>query len=272
MENSIIPGLFASPWNIIRNLFDILIVAYLIFRILKWLRGTRAEQLLKGLAVLVIFSLLISYLNLEMTKWIIEKIWIVFAVALPIVFQPELRRLLEQLGRSTKFGKFAWGSSNLEEVLKEVIAAVKCLKKSKTGALIVFKRSTGINEYLESGCIIDGILSARLLLTIFHTNTSLHDGAVIVNDDRIEKAACFMPLSDNPNLDVNLGTRHRAAIGITELSDAIALVVSEETGNISLAIEGKIERDINLDDLEDKMRQELSGFSFAESFRLRRWQ
>lgn len=267
-------GLFASPWNILKSLLDISIVAYIIYRLLGLIRDTRAEQLLKGLSVLLVFSALVTYLKLDLLMWLLNKMWILFAVTLPIVFQPELRRILEQLGRGRFFSfSDSIGENRIyEQIIKEVVEAAYQLSKNKIGALIIFARETGIDEIAESGKNIDSLVSAALLINIFVPNTPLHDGAVIIKNGRLSKAACFLPLSDNPNLDSEMGTRHRAGLGITEVSDALALIVSEENGAISLARNGFITRYLDKASLIEMLANELLVEEKSkESFWRRRW-
>ncbi|MDD3267950.1 MAG: diadenylate cyclase CdaA [Syntrophomonadaceae bacterium] len=271
MDLSILSGIFASPWDIIRSLLDIAIVAYVFYRILRWISGTRAEQLLRGLILLLLFSLAASYLRLDMVKWLVEKVWIVFAITLPIVFQPELRRLLEQIGRGSFFARSNIEMEEYESIINEIVDATAVLSRNQVGALIIFTRETGINEYLESGVFLDSLVSSGLLVNIFVPNSPLHDGASVISGGRIKKAACFLPLSDDPHLDKELGTRHRAGLGITEVSDALALIVSEETGTISLAKEGKLQRYLDTRSLKELLRQELLlQEKWSETVR-RRW-
>ncbi len=273
MDLSILSGVIASPWDIIRTLLDIVIVAYLFYRVLRVISGTRAEQLLKGLVLLLGFSVLISYLNLTMIKWLMEKFWIIFAITLPIVFQPELRRILEQIGRGSFFStrKMTDALNNTEHMVRQLSAAAAVLSRNQVGALIIITRETGIGEYMESGVDLDAQVSASLLINIFVPNTPLHDGAVVISHLRIDKAACFLPLSDNPYLDPELGTRHRAGIGITEVSDAIAVMVSEETGVISIAKEGKLQRHLDEVSLRENLLEELAGGEDWRSSLKRRW-
>lgn len=254
MDLSFLPGIFASPWDILRNIIDIAIIAYLFYRLLGAIRGSRAEQLLKGLVILLVLSLVSSILRLEVVNWLLEKTWIVFAITIPIVFQPELRRLLEQLGQ----GKFFTSSSrrnsdpgNMENVIREICDAAAVLSRNRVGALIVLSGQNNIEEYLDSGVKLDSQVSSRLLINIFVPNTPLHDGAVLIRQGRIDRAAVFLPLSDNPLLDKELGTRHRAGIGISEVSDAVAVIVSEETGAISTAVNGKLNRYLDASALKE---------------------
>ncbi|WP_083453867.1 diadenylate cyclase CdaA [Syntrophomonas palmitatica] len=259
MDFTFLTGIFASPWDIIRNLVDIAIISYILYRLLGLIKGTRAEQLLKGLVLLLIFTLAAGFLKLTMVNWLTEKLWILFAITLPIVFQPEIRRFLEQLGRGGLFGmRSLWSDKGeYDEMVAELCLAAQSLSRSRTGALIVVARKTGIGEYLESGARLDALVSASLLQTIFFPNTPLHDGAVVIRNTRIERAGCFLPLSDNPALDRQLGTRHRAALGISEVSDAVVLIVSEETGQVSLAYNGEIKRDIGIDELKLMLEKKL---------------
>ncbi len=273
MDLSFLSGVFASPWSIFINLLDISIVAYIFYRLLRWIRGTRAEQLLKGLIVLLVFSAVVSYMQLAMLSWLLEKLWIIFAITLPIVFQPELRRILEQLGQGSFLSSPA---SSLEtevyrNVVREIADAVKVLSHNRVGALIIITREADIREYLESGVYLESVVSAGLLINIFVPNTPLHDGAAIIKDGRIEKAACFLPLSGNPGIDSQLGTRHRAGLGISEVSDALAVIVSEETGIISVARQGRLLRFNDAQGLKDLLEKELLLNDMPRDHFWRRW-
>lgn len=273
LDFSFLSGVFASPWDIIRSLIDIGIVAYVFYRLLGLIRGTRAEQLLKGLVLLLVFTVIASYLELDMVNWLVEKLWILFAITVPIVFQPEIRRFLEQLGR----GSFFTSSRHLslmeeyENIITEVSESARILSRNRVGALIVLTRETGIAEYLDSGVKMDALVSSGLLINIFVPNTPLHDGAVIISGGRIDRAACFLPLTNNPALDKELGTRHRAALGISEVSDALVVIVSEETGTISVAREGQLQRYLDEDSLKELLAQELLISSRSTESLFRRW-
>ncbi|NLG32507.1 MAG: TIGR00159 family protein [Syntrophomonadaceae bacterium] len=272
MDLSFLTGVFASPWDIIRSLIDISIVAYVFYRILRWIKGTRAEQLLKGLIILLVFSVIASSLQLDMVNWLIGKLWIVFAITLPIVFQPELRRLLEQLGRGSFFMRSPnIGMEQYDVVIKEITDAVTVLARNKVGALIVLTKETGISEHMESGVKLDSLVSSSLLINIFVPNSPLHDGAVVITNGRIDKAACFLPLSDNPYVDQELGTRHRAALGITEVSDAVSVIVSEETGSVSLAIDGRLQRYLDAHSLRDILTRNLTSVNRTPFSLKKRW-
>ena len=230
----------------LRTVIDILAVAFVFYKLLMWIKGTRAIQLLKGLAVLVIASTLSERFQLYTMSWLLEKIWTALFVALPVVFQPELRRALEQLGRSGIFGRSLFNvDEDNRRAVREIVRATEVLSRRKVGALIVFMRETGLQEYIDSGIKMDALITAELIINVFEPNTPLHDGAAIVCNGRMLAAACFLPLTENPYLSKELGTRHRSAIGITEHSDAVSLVVSEETGMISLAEDGRITRGLS---------------------------
>jgi diadenylate cyclase len=242
----------------LRTVIDILAVAFVFYKLLMWIKGTRAIQLLKGLAVLVIASTLSARFQLYTISWLLEKTWTALFVALPVVFQPELRRALEQLGRGGFFGRSLF---NVDEVnrraVREIVRATEVLSRRKVGALIVFMRETGLQEYIDSGIKMDALITAELIINVFEPNTPLHDGAVIVCNGRMLAAACFLPLTENPYVSKELGTRHRSAIGITEHSDAVSLVVSEETGTISLAEDGRITRGLSSTDLEKRLDEQV---------------
>ncbi|MBE3593186.1 MAG: TIGR00159 family protein [Thermoanaerobacter sp.] len=239
----------------INDLIDILIIAYALYRLILVIHKTRAEQLLKGLAVLIVITKVSEWLQLRTVNYILRNAMTVGVIALLIVFQPELRRGLESLGRSGFLGKnfffFNEEEKDMSEVLGEICDAVQFLSRSKIGALIVLERETGLNELIETGIAMDSKISSELLINTFIPNTPLHDGAVIIRGDRIMAAGCFLPLTDNQNLSSELGTRHRAGIGVTEISDAVAIIVSEETGTISLAQNGRISRHLDAKTLKE---------------------
>jgi diadenylate cyclase len=239
----------------ILDVIDTALVAYFLYRIYLMLKHTRAAALVKGLIVLVFLMVLSRWLNLHVINWILEKLMTVVMIALPVVFQPELRRALEQIGRGRLFHKAAeLDEQELEEVIGAVTSAAVVMSQRKVGALIVFERETGLEERIETGVQIDGLVSDSLLLNIFEKDTPLHDGAVIIRGKRIVAASCLLPLTDARNLSQELGTRHRAALGISEQSDAIVLVVSEETGTISLAKNGELLRYLQADDVKELLR------------------
>lgn len=237
------------------DIIDIVVVAYFLYRVYLMLKNTRAATLVKGLLVLVGFMIICRTLNLHVISWLLEKSMTVIMVALPVVFQPELRRALEQIGRGKLFRK----GSELDEqeinaMLDAIASATKAMSASKVGALMVFERATGLVERIETGVPIDGLVSSGLIQNIFVKDTPLHDGAVIIRGNRVVAACCLLPLTENRNLSQELGTRHRAAIGLSEQSDAMVLVVSEETGAISIARNGELMRYLTVDDVKDILR------------------
>ena len=237
------------------DIFDMVIVAVVLYKLYVTIKDTRAIALLKGLIVMLIATVISRWLGLNVIYWLLQKTMTVMLVALPIVFQPELRRALEQLGRGGLFKKSVFLNEEEQEVLLDDLAkAVAVLAKNKIGALIVLERETGLNDYIETGIKIDGIVSNEFLINIFIPNTPLHDGAVILRGNRIMAAGCLLPLTEDRSLNKELGTRHRAAIGIAEQSDCAVVVVSEETGIISLARGGRLVRDLDADLLKGKLR------------------
>lgn len=241
----------------IRDIIDILIVAFVFYKFFLLIRETRAEQLIKGILILLVATKVSEWLQLFTINWILEKTMTVGVIALLIVFQPELRRALEYIGRSRFLTKsiIEIEDEEIRKIIKEIIEAVASLSRQKIGALIVLERTTGLNEVAETGTLINGKVSSGLLINIFIPNTPLHDGAVIIKDEIIKAAGCFLPLTENMNLSKDLGTRHRAALGITEKSDALAIVVSEETGVISVAENGRLSRYVDIKTLEKKLEE-----------------
>lgn len=255
----------------IKDIVDILIVTYIIYHLILLVRGTRAIQLLKGLLVLVLIWAVSTWFDLYTLKWLMNQMFTFGVVAIFIIFQPELRRALEQLGRGKLFNRGIADEEEFARELGEIIKALNYLSRRKIGALIVFERNTGINEYTESGIPIQSVITSQLLINIFIPNTPLHDGAVIIQGHKITAAACYLPLSENPFISKELGTRHRAAIGISEVGDAVSIVVSEETGQISLAIDGQVVRDIKEESLISKLYEELGPDSSPNEKRKSFW-
>lgn len=228
----------------IRDIVDILIVAVVLYKLYTLIKETRAEQLLKGIGVLLVLTEVSEWLELYTINWILGNAMTVGTLAILIVFQPELRRGLEYIGRSRFFSKslIEIRGESMSRVVDEIVEATASLARQKIGALIVLEKQTGLNEVVETGTKIGGTVSSDLLINIFIPNTPLHDGAVIIKDDIIKAAACFLPLTDSSSVSKELGTRHRAALGISERSDSISIIVSEETGAISIAENGIISR------------------------------
>ena len=243
---------FSAPWPHVSILaiIDILLVAVIIYQFLMLTRGTRAAPMLLGVAAVALAFYLARIGELTAVNWLLSTLLPYFVFALIVVFQAEIRRALARLGSRLSFSRV---SPSEAEAYDDIVLAANLFSQNQTGALIVIEREIGLRTYIESGVPLDARLSYDLLATIFRPSAPLHDGAVIVQGDRIAAAACFLPLSMNPVLSTQLGTRHRAAIGITEESDAIAVIVSEETGAISLAVAGNIERDISVEQLREQL-------------------
>jgi len=231
---------------------DILIVAFLIYQVLVFMKGTRAVQITVGLTVIIGFFYFSRWGRLETVSWLLTNIlpYAVFAVI--VIFQSEIRRALAHFGKALFFTGFS--SINRNELYDEIVLAVTTLASNQTGALIIIERDIGLKSYIESGIAIDAAMSYDLLVTVFNPSVPLHDGAVIIQNSRIAAAACFLPLTVKPRLSKELGTRHRAAIGVTEETDAVAIVVSEETGSISIAHDGEIERFLDAETLRLRLR------------------
>ena len=259
------------------DVLEILIIAFTIYHVGLWVKNTRAWTLVKGILVLFLVYLVAYLLNMSVIMWIFDKTLAIGITALLIVFQPELRKALEQLGQKKivsslipfddqkeKYHRFSDRSIN------ELIKATLELAKAKTGALIVLEEDISLSEYERTGINLDSTISSQLLINIFEHNTPLHDGAVIIRGNRIVAATCYLPLSDNMGLSKELGTRHRAGVGISEVSDSLTIIVSEETGKISLAVGGKLLRNIDGELLRKKL-QELQGKNLDEKNRRKRW-
>lgn len=242
-----------------RSIIDIAVVAVVLYQLIMLIKGTRAVQLLKGILVLLIISNLAKFFGLSTINWLLGQVWQMLFIALPVVFQPELRRALEQIGRGRFFVYHpqAIGPEVLIQVTEELVRCTQVLSKNRIGALMAIERETGVQEFVETGIKIDGVVSSEFLVNIFIPNTPLHDGAVIIRGDRVAAAGCFLPLSENPNIQKELGTRHRAAIGLTEVSDALIIIVSEETGAISVALDGVLTRFLDEKTLRELLTREL---------------
>ncbi len=237
----------------LRDIIDIMIVSFAFYKLFMLIRETRAEQLVKGIVVLLVATKASDILQLYTVFWILEKTMTVGVIALLIVFQPELRRALEYIGRTRFFTKslIEIKDEDINTITDEIVEATASLSRQKIGALIVLERDTGLSEVAETGTKINGKVSSGLLINIFIPNTPLHDGAVVIKEDIVKAAGCFLPLTDNMFLSKELGTRHRAALGITESSDSLAIVVSEETGVISVADSGTLTRYVDIKTLKE---------------------
>ncbi len=242
------------------DIVEVIILAFLLYQVLVWIKRTRAWSLLKGFSVLLIFIFLAWAFQLNTILWLAQNVFSLGITALIIVFQPELRRALEQLGQQNILSSlFSLDNSKEEKArfsdktVNELVKAVYEMAKVKTGALIVIEKTTPLHEYERTGITLDSILSSQLLINIFEHNTPLHDGAVIVRGDRVVSATCYLPLSDNMFLSKELGTRHRAAVGVSELTDSLTIVVSEETGRVSAAVDGKLMRNLKEEELREQL-------------------
>lgn len=239
------------------DILDILIVAFVIYKILEFIRESRAEQLVKGI-LFIIFTMLVSdALHLYTLNWILNSAMTLGAFAIVIIFQPELRNGLEHMGRGRWFRSLIKVDSNqAKKIIENVVQAIKCASEKKTGELIVLEQRTPLTNISQTGTFLNADISAEIIGNIFYEGAPLHDGAVIIRGDKIYAAACVLPLTENKNLPSELGTRHRAGIGISEISDAFVLIVSEETGQISIAREGKIRRNVSYKTVERELRIE----------------
>ncbi len=235
------------------DLLDIAIVSVLIYQLLLHIKGTRAAQMALSSGLLIGLFFLSRWLQLETVNWIIRNLATYLVIAIVVLFQSDIRRALAHFGRSP-FLRYFDRSRRTDETLEELVVTASNLAAKRTGALIIVERQIGLRNYIEGGIPLDAVLTYDLMASIFHTGSPLHDGAVIVQGDRIAAAACFLPLSVSPRVSRELGTRHRAALGLTEENDAIAIVVSEETGNIGLVIGGKLTRGVSPDDLRTELR------------------
>lgn len=249
------------PKNIMwTDIVEIIIISFLVYQILMWIRNTRAWSLLKGVVVILGFLLLSVIFQFSTILWIAEKVFSLAVIAIVVVLQPELRRALEKLGQQkivAPFLPFENGKESegrfSDRTVNEIVKACTVMGKAKTGALIVIERDTALGEYERTGIEIDAVVSNQLLINIFEHNTPLHDGAVIVRGNRVTSATCYLPLSDSMSLSKELGTRHRAGVGISEVTDSVTVIVSEETGRISVAKDGKLQRNLDADQLRNEL-------------------
>jgi diadenylate cyclase len=238
-----------SWWDIL----DIAVVTFVVYEALKLIRGTRAVQMALGSFLVIVLFFVSGLLPLQTVNWLIRNMLVYVAFAAIVIFQSDIRRALAHLGRAPFFRYFA-SAQGAEEAIEEIVVAAQMLSAQRIGAIIVVEREIGLRNYIESGIPLDARLTYDLLVTIFQPGSPLHDGAVIVQEERVAAAACFLPLTVNPRVGRELGTRHRAAIGVSEESDAVAIVVSEETGQISLALEGDMDRTLDPDQLKLRLQ------------------
>jgi diadenylate cyclase len=244
----------------VSDVVDILLVWFVIYKIIMLIKGTKAVQLLKGIFVIIIVRGLSSLFGLDTLGWMMEQALTWGFLAIIIIFQPELRRALEQLGRGRLFSRsYLQEEEEQEQMIESMTKAVSYMAKRRIGALLSIERETGLNDYIETGIPVNAEISSQLLINIFIPNTPLHDGAVVIHKRRIAAAACYLPLSESPFISKELGTRHRAALGISEVTDSVTIVVSEETGAISITKNGELHRDITLERFNEILRVELMG-------------
>lgn len=243
----------------ITDIVEILIISFIVYQILAWMNKTRAWSLLKGLIVILGFVLIAAIFHMNTILWIVEKCLSIVVIAIVVVLQPELRRALEQLGRQNILISFMAPDTGKQagrysdHTIDEIVKAAFAMGRVRTGALMVLERTESLAEYEKTGINVDAVVSSQLLINIFEHNTPLHDGAVIFRDNRVVSATCYLPLSDNRNLSKSLGTRHRAAVGISEVTDSLTVVVSEENGKISVAYGGELFSGLNQEGLREKL-------------------
>lgn len=249
------------PELTITDVVEMLIIAFCIYQIIMWVKNTRAWMLVKGIIILLVFSMLAIFLQMEVILWIVKNTISVGIIAILIVFQPELRSALEQLGRKKIFSNmFTFDTSSAEEKVSEktinaLVKACQEMSRNKTGALIVIENEYLLKDIEKTGISIDAVVTSQLLVNIFEHNTPLHDGAVIIRNNRILSATCYLPMSENLELSKELGTRHRAAVGVSEESDSLTIIVSEETGGISLAMNGILSRNVEAEYIRERIKE-----------------
>ena len=253
------------------DIVEIIILSFLIYHILVWIKNTKAWSLLKGILVIAVFILFAAYFEMNTILWIVNNLFSVAVTAVVVILQPELRRAVEELGRKNiissiipiTVGRGPEGGRFSDKTINEIVKACVEMGRARTGALIVMEKDESLTDYERTGIEIDGVVTSQLLINIFEHNTPLHDGAVIVRGDRVTSATCYLPLSDNMRLSKELGTRHRAGVGISEVTDSLTIIISEETGKISVAYGGDLERNVDaerlrarLSDLQNKSEED----------------
>ena len=241
------------------DIVEILIISFLVYQIMTWIKNTKAWFLMKGIGIILIFILLAIIFEMNTILWIVENVLSIAVIALVVVLQPELRRALEELGRKKFFASLmpfdkVQTERFSDKTVNDLVKASFEMGKVKTGALMVIEQNVKLTEYERTGIEVDGLISSQLLINIFEHNTPLHDGAVIIRGNRVVSATCYLPLSDNMELSKELGTRHRAGVGISEVTDALTIIVSEETGHVSVTYEGKLYRNLDANALREKLQ------------------
>lgn len=241
-------------WRNLINLIDILVIWFLIYELIMLIRGTRAIQLFKGILVIILIKIVSWYVGLSTVSWLMDQVINWGVIAIVVIFQPEIRRGLEHLGRGTLFARNKTANEQEEEMIKQLDQAIQYMSKRRIGALISIQMDTGLEEYIETGIPMDADITGALLINTFIPNTPLHDGAVIIKNNRIAVAAAYLPLSDSKLIPKELGTRHRAAVGISEVTDALTIVISEETGEVSITKDNELLRNMSQKDYLKFMR------------------
>ena len=256
------------------DIVEILIISVLLYKVLSWIKESKAWSLLKGIVFILLFVMVAAMLSMTTILWIAKNIFSVAVTAMVVVFQPELRKALEQLGRRKvlaslfQFDSRVSGERFSDETINEIARGSFEMGRAKTGALIVIAQNDPLTDYEKTGIILDSAISSQLLINIFEHNTPLHDGAVIVRGNRIVAATCYLPLSENMALSKELGTRHRAGVGISEVTDSMTVIVSEETGRVSVAYEGELTRNVDVDELKEMLRR-VQGKTYEEKKKFR---
>ncbi len=256
------------------DIVEILIISVLLYKVLSWIKESKAWSLLKGIVFILLFVMVAAMFSMTTILWIAKNIFSVAVTAMVVVFQPELRKALEQLGRRKvlaslfQFDNRATGERFSDETINEIARGSFEMGRAKTGALIVIAQNDPLTDYEKTGIILDSAISSQLLINIFEHNTPLHDGAVIVQGNRIVAATCYLPLSENMELSKELGTRHRAGVGISEVTDSMTVIVSEETGRVSVAYEGELTRNVDVDELKEMLRR-VQGKTYEEKKKFR---
>lgn len=243
----------------IRDILDILIVAFVIYGAIKLIKETRAAQLIKGIIALVVFAQVADWLELNAISFLLNNTLQMGLLAIIVMFQPEIRRALEKIGNTANASQIFGSSDELDDMAESVTEAARYMAERKIGALIILERNTKLGDIMKSGTILDAKISEQLLINMFMSNTPLHDGAAIIGENRIKAGACFLPLTQNNDFSKELGTRHRAGIGVSEVADCISIIVSEETGKISLALNGNLTRNVNPAELKKFIIKELGS-------------
>ncbi|WP_367342422.1 diadenylate cyclase CdaA [Limosilactobacillus sp.] len=258
-------------WHSLVSLVDILVIWFLIYEMLLLVRGTRAVQLFRGIVIILAVRLISWYIGLSTVSWVMDQIINWGVIAIVIIFQPEIRRGLEHLGRGTFIARTHSGNEDAENLIQQLDQAIQYMSKRRIGALITIQMDTGLEEYIETGIPLDAEVTGALLINTFIPNTPLHDGAVIIKDNRLAVAAAYLPLSDSKLIPKDLGTRHRAAVGISEVTDALTIVISEETGEVSLTKDNELMRNMSQKDYLKFMRAQLYK-STAQNSSSNRWE